>query len=109
MEQRFIALESWRGIAACLVALFHLDAYSHLYDVPLLRNAWLFVDFFFVLSGFIIAANYQQRLLEGFGIGRFILLRLGRIYPLHFVMLALGVALKLVLLLLPAFSSITDA
>jgi peptidoglycan/LPS O-acetylase OafA/YrhL len=41
-------------------------------------------------------------------VGRFILLRLGRIYPLHFVMLAVVVALKLVLLLVPVFSSITE-
>lgn len=90
-----MALDSWRGIAACLVALFHLDAYSHLYDVPFLRNSWLFVDFFFVLSGFVIAANYEQRLLEGFGVGRFLLLRLGRLYPLHFAMLVLFIAFEL--------------
>jgi peptidoglycan/LPS O-acetylase OafA/YrhL len=88
---RFVALDSWRGIAACLVALFHLDAYSHMYGVPFLRNSWLFVDFFFVLSGFVIAADYQQRLLDGFGVGRFLVLRLGRLYPLHFAMLALFV------------------
>ena len=93
--ERFVVLDSWRGIAACLVALFHLEAYSHLYDVPFLRNSWLFVDFFFVLSGFVIAANYQQRLLDGFGAGRFLLLRLGRLYPLHFAMLALFVAFEL--------------
>jgi peptidoglycan/LPS O-acetylase OafA/YrhL len=90
-----VALDSWRGVAACLVALFHLDAYSHLHDVPFLRNSWLFVDFFFVLSGFVIAANYQQRLLDGFGMGRFLFLRLGRLYPLHFAMLALFVAVEL--------------
>lgn len=108
---RFVVLDTWRGIAACLVALFHLHylhVHSNLYELPLLQNSWQFVDFFFVLSGFVIAANYQQRLLEGFGLGRFILLRLGRIYPLHFVMLAVLVALKLVLLLVPAFSSITQ-
>ncbi len=93
--ERFVVLDSWRGIAACLVALFHLDAYSHLYGVPFLRNSWLFVDFFFVLSGFVIAANYQQRLLDGFGIGRFLFLRLGRLYPLHFTMLALFVGCEL--------------
>ena len=92
--RRFVVLDSWRGIAACLVALFHLDAYSHLYDVPFLRNAWLFVDFFFVLSGFVIAANYQDRLLEGFGVARFLLLRLGRLYPLHFAMLMLFIAFE---------------
>src|SRR5262249_54321506 len=58
-----------------------------------------FVDFFFVLSGFVIAANYQQRLLDGFGMGRFLLLRLGRLYPLHFAMLALFVGLELLKLL----------
>ncbi len=93
--ERFVVLDSWRGIAACLVALFHLDAYSHLYGVPFLRNAWLFVDFFFVLSGFVIAANYQQRLLEGFGVGRFLLLRLGRLYPLHFTILTLFIVCEL--------------
>ncbi|HTE94138.1 MAG TPA: acyltransferase, partial [Bradyrhizobium sp.] len=93
--ERFVVLDSWRGIAACLVALFHLEAYSHVYDVPFLRNSWLFVDFFFVLSGFVIAANYQQRLLEGFGAGRFLLLRLGRLYPLHFAMLMLFVGFEL--------------
>ena len=95
-----MALDSWRGIAACLVALFHLDAYSHLYDVHFLRNCWLFVDFFFVLSGFVIAANYKQRLLEGFGVGRFLLLRLGRLYPLHFAMLALFIAFELLKVLM---------
>jgi len=110
--KRFAVLESWRGIAACLVVLFHLyylNIYSHLHELPLLRNSWLFVDFFFVLSGFVIAANYQQRLLDGFGVGRFLLLRLGRLYPLHFTMLAAGVAVKLLLSVAPGFSSITQA
>jgi peptidoglycan/LPS O-acetylase OafA/YrhL len=97
--QRFAVLDSWRGIAACFVALFHLDAYSHLYGVPFLRNSWLFVDFFFVLSGFVIAANYQQRLLDGFGVGRFLVLRLGRLYPLHFSMLMLFIAWDLLRIL----------
>lgn len=112
--ERFVALDSWRGVAACLVALFHLEAYSHLvyshlHAVPLLRNSWLFVDFFFVLSGFVIAANYQQRLLDGFGVARFLLLRLGRLYPLHFTMLAVVVAVKLLLILVPALSSIAQS
>ncbi len=110
--KRFVVLDSWRGVAACLVALFHLDAYSHLYGVPFLRNSWLFVDFFFVLSGFVIAANYQQRLLDGFGAGRFLLLRLGRLYPLHFAMLALFIAFEalkvLKRILIPALLSVNS-
>ncbi|WP_063200360.1 acyltransferase [Bradyrhizobium sp. AT1] len=86
---RYHALDSWRGICACMVALFHFDVISHLSFLPLTRHAYLFVDFFFVLSGFVIAANYRSRLAEGFGIGRFLILRLGRIYPLHLVTLLL--------------------
>ncbi|TFV31197.1 acyltransferase [Bradyrhizobium frederickii] len=87
--ERYRALDSWRGICACMVALFHFDVISHLSFLPLTRHAYLFVDFFFVLSGFVIASNYRSRLAEGFGIGRFLLLRLGRIYPLHLVTLLL--------------------
>jgi len=53
--------------------------------------SWLFVDFFFVLSGFVIAANYRS---DCWMVSEwtFVLLRLGRLYPLHFAMLAVGVA-----------------
>lgn len=84
--ERFTVLDSWRGIAASMVALFHLRAYSHVADLGLVQNAYLFVDFFFVLSGFIIAATYEQRLASGFSVWRFMLLRFGRVYPLHFAM-----------------------
>lgn len=84
---RFVVLDSWRGLAACMVALFHVRVYSHVADFDLVRNAYLFVDFFFVLSGFVIAATYSERLTNGFGMWRFMVLRFGRIYPLHLAML----------------------
>ena len=98
---RFNVLDSWRGIAACLVALFHFETYSHFYDLPFLRNAYLFVDFFFVLSGFVIAANYEDRLLHGYSLRRFMILRLGRLYPLHLFMLLAFVAYELLPVLVP--------
>jgi peptidoglycan/LPS O-acetylase OafA/YrhL len=96
--KRFEALDSWRGIAACLVALHHLGLAlnSHLNEFPLVPNSYLFVDFFFVLSGFVIAANYQRRLAEGFSIWRFALLRFGRLYPLHLAVLLALILLRLV-------------
>jgi len=53
-----------------------------MYGVPFLRNSWLFVDFFFVPERLCHRRELQQRLLDGFGVGRFLLLRLGRLYPL---------------------------
>ena len=93
---RFVALDSWRGICACLVAFMHFDVYSHFHLFPFYGNGYLFVDFFFVLSGFVISANYQDRLLRGFGIGRFMLLRFGRLYPLHVFTLACFILFELI-------------
>src|SRR5436190_20816730 len=91
---RFEALDALRGLCACLVALFHVQAYSHIYQLTLLRHSYLFVDFFFVLSGFIITANYRTRLLKGFSFWNFMLLRFCRVYPLHFAILIAFVGLE---------------
>ena len=70
-----------------MVTLVHLNAYSVVKQLPFFINAYLFVDFFFVLSGFVIASNYQARLASGFGIQKFMLLRFGRLYPLYLAVL----------------------
>ena len=62
MPGRFTALDGWRGICALLVALYHFHATSHVEQLGLVRNAYLFVDFFFVLSGFVITYAYADRL-----------------------------------------------
>jgi len=69
---------------------------SHLNELGLVPNSYLLVDFFFVLSGFVIAANYEQRLAEGFSVWRFALLRFGRLYPLHLAVLLALILLRLV-------------
>lgn len=93
-RRRFEVLDSWRGLSASFVALFHLQAYSHFYDFSLLRHSYLFVDFFFVLSGFVITANYRKKLLSNFSFWQFMFLRFGRLYPLHFATLIALVGLE---------------
>lgn len=85
---RFHALDSWRGVCALLVALFHLQAYGHFYTNPLIRNSWLFVDFFFVLSGFVISHAYMDRIRTKLDFGNFLIRRFGRLWPLHMTVLA---------------------
>lgn len=96
------ALDGWRGICASLVALFHfrlvwhIDVNSHFARAAIVQNASLFVDFFFVLSGFVIAYRYQDRLIaRTIRLRDFLALRLGRLYPLHLftLMLMLGIAI----------------
>ena len=93
---RFIALDSLRGIAAIGVVLFHMGPLGWIASLPFLRNGWLMVDFFFVLSGFVIAASYGERLARGFPRGRFMLLRLGRVVPLHVAAVLLLSAFELI-------------
>jgi peptidoglycan/LPS O-acetylase OafA/YrhL len=83
----FRVLDSWRGIAALLVALFHLNILSVVYSLDFIRNGFLFVDFFFVLSGFVITHSYADRLVTLGGVGTFAIRRLGRLWPLHAVVL----------------------
>lgn len=83
----FRTLDSWRGVAALLVALFHLNVYSALYSLDFVRNGYLFVDFFFVLSGFVITHSYAHRLGTPEELGAFAIKRLGRLWPLHVVVL----------------------
>jgi peptidoglycan/LPS O-acetylase OafA/YrhL len=100
-DERFSVLDSWRGICALLVALLHFPTSSALSQSAFVGSSYLFVDFFFVLSGFVIAGNYGRRLAEPRQVARFVLVRFGRLYPLHLFVLGLFVAFEIVRLLLP--------
>lgn len=83
-------LTSLRGIAALLVVIFHFDAiFIHLApygEHPFFRKGYLWVDFFFLLSGFIMMHVYGKLFLDGFKLNnfkQFIRARFARIYPLY--------------------------
>lgn len=78
-----------------MVAAEHLNARGPLFGQRFFANGLLFVDFFFVLSGFVIAAAYADRLVAGFSRARFLWLRLGRVWPVHAVMLGAYLAVEL--------------
>ncbi len=81
------SLEAFRGIAAVLVVLFHSQIYSSITHNTFIGNSFLFVDFFFVLSGFVMIYVYDDRLNKLSEIIPYIVLRFGRIYPLHLAIL----------------------
>lgn len=94
---KYASLESLRGVAALAVVLFH-SGFVVESRGPVLENASLFVDFFFVLSGFVMAHAYQSRIAQGFGLRDFVVLRLGRLYPLHVFCVLLWVAYVLAMM-----------
>lgn len=95
------ALTTMRGLAALWVMLFHIDVslfYRNLgplvpHDLTgLITSGYLWVDFFFILSGFVIAHVYGGRFASGLTIASvrdYLRHRFLRIYPLHLFTLLL--------------------
>lgn len=73
------SLEGARGLAAVFVTLFHFGVAFY---VPPIEYGYLFVDLFFVLSGFVITATYSQRMTTFAGLAPFLIRRFGRLFPL---------------------------
>ena len=99
---RFRILDSWRGIAALCVVLFHFEAADHIHGLPFIRHSFLFVDFFFVLSGFVIAHASGDRLRSALEVQQFVVRRFGRVWPLHIAVLAAFIAVAVFKYLLTA-------
>ncbi len=92
---RFSTLDALRGVAALLVVQVHLP-FLFAAHMPF-PNANLAVDFFFLLSGFVLSFAYGQRLEDGWPIQHFLRDRLIRLYPLYLLALPLGLARLLLL------------
>lgn len=61
-KPRFEILDGLRGVAAMIVVAFHLfETYSSGPADQILNHGYLAVDFFFVLSGFVIGYAYDDR------------------------------------------------
>lgn len=61
-KPRYEILDGLRGVAALIVVAFHLfETYSRGPMYQILNHGYLAVDFFFVLSGFVIGYAYDDR------------------------------------------------
>ena len=77
----FKVLDALRGIAALIVVTRHTP---NLEISRIFPGGYLSVDLFFMLSGFVIAHAYQERVQRGdLTANRFMLLRMIRLGPLH--------------------------
>lgn len=85
----FTSLDGLRGVAAIAVALGHLRTTLH--GALQLPNTALAVDFFFMLSGFVIAHAYGEKI-QRQGVGVYLAARVIRLYPMILLGAALGLA-----------------
>lgn len=87
-DGRYATLDGLRGIAALLVAVYHLQQRLGLTAI----NGHLSVDLFFALSGFVLARVYSERFAQGLTAKQFTLSRFARFYPLYALGFLLGIA-----------------
>jgi peptidoglycan/LPS O-acetylase OafA/YrhL len=93
-KKRFYALDSFRGIFALLVVCFHARILLGFTEATFFRNGFWFVDFFFVLSGFVMLHTYGDGLFTKSRFKDYILSRFFRLYPMHFLMLIVVVFIE---------------
>jgi peptidoglycan/LPS O-acetylase OafA/YrhL len=91
-SERFLALDALRGVAAAAVFFRHVPDPTMADWLP---GSYLAVDFFFLLSGFVLAHAYEPRIGAQLSAGRFMMARYVRLAPSYYVGLALGLLLPL--------------
>jgi len=88
---RLPLLDGLRGIAAIGVMLYHTEVTFG--PLGMFCRAYLFVDFFFLLSGFVLAMAFEPRFTAGLSTTAFLRARLRRLWPTIALGVALGAAL----------------
>ena len=87
---RISSLTGLRGVAAVSVLLYHIPhnpAFAS-FAIPLFSRAYLAVDLFFILSGFVISFGYHDRVVTQLGMKSyldFLINRMARVWPLHLI------------------------
>jgi peptidoglycan/LPS O-acetylase OafA/YrhL len=114
-KRSFVTLDGLRGIAALAVITRHAPAFfasisiyvqppgeKALVPVGPFFESYLSVDFFFALSGFVLAHAYGRRLRAGMSSLDFMTIRIIRLYPLYLLALGISVVPYLLALIMGA-------
>lgn len=92
-KPRYEILDGLRGVAALMVILFHIfEPYSGYFGTQIINHGYLAVDFFFVLSGFVIGYAYDDRW-DKMTTWGFFKRRLTRLHPMVIIGTIVGASL----------------
>lgn len=88
---RYEILDGLRGVAAVLVIMYHFgEVFATTPVDQMMNHGYLAVDFFFVLSGFVLGYAYDGRWAKGMTAGRFMLRRVVRLHPMVILAVLFG-------------------
>lgn len=89
-KPHYLVLDGLRGVAALIVVIFHvLEAHSTSHLDLMINHGYLAVDFFFLLSGYVIGYAYDDRW-QKMSIGTFFKRRLERLQPMVIMGMIIG-------------------
>ena len=92
-KPRYEILDGLRGVAALMVVIFHcFETYVPVFGTQHINHGYLAVDFFFVLSGFVIGYAYDDRW-DKMTTWGFFKRRLTRLHPMVIAGMVVGAAL----------------
>lgn len=91
-KPRFETLDGLRGVAALMVLWYHFfEGFAKTPVTQIVNHGYLCVDFFFLLSGFVIGFAYDDRWQQGLTAREFMKRRFVRLHPMVLVGILLGV------------------
>lgn len=80
-SNHILSLDLCRGLAAFVVMIYHIN-FLLFEEWNIFLRGYLCVDFFFILSGYVIASSYDARVASGLSVRRFFIIRMARLWPL---------------------------
>lgn len=94
-KPHYVLLDGLRGVAALIVIWYHVFegfAFGSGGSIDTLNHGYLAVDFFFMLSGFVISYAYDDRWHTTLTVKNFFIRRLIRLHPMVIMGAVIGVA-----------------
>ena len=89
-KRHYLILDGLRGVAALMVVIFHLfEAHATSRFDQIINHGYLAVDFFFVLSGFVVGYAYDDRW-GSMTTREFFKRRLIRLHPMIIISMVIG-------------------
>lgn len=96
-KPRYELLDGLRGVAAIFVILYHFgEGFATSPVDQMMNHGYLAVDFFFILSGFVIGYAYDDRWQRGMSAGNFMLRRVIRLHPMVILSVIFGAVAYLI-------------
>ena len=101
-----LPLETFRGILSLIIVLHHLKIETFIQTSKIVMNGGLAVDFFFVLSGFVISLNYIDKINSKDDLFKFQKKRFLRLYPLHILTLFMFIIIEIIKIIVNNYTSL---